>query len=91
MSDAAYTARYTSIFPPPGYVSHYDSTIADDAEKGARANAKSRHNVKKADYNMYVAAFRETSKFILAVVEDTWVRKFRDPDIFMPRYFHAIS
>ena len=36
MSDAAYTARYTTTFPPPDHVNHYDSTIADDAEKGAR-------------------------------------------------------
>ena len=82
MSDAAYTAGYTSIFSPPGHVSHYDSTIADDAEKGACAKAESQHNVKKADYNMYVAACQETSKFILAVVEDTWVRELRDPNIF---------
>ena len=71
MSDAVYTAQYTTIFPPPGHVSHYNSTIADNAEKGVRAKAESRHNVKKADYNMYVSACRETSKFILAVVEDT--------------------
>ena len=31
---------------------------------------------------MYVSACRETSKFILAIVEDTWVRELRDPDIF---------
>ena len=31
---------------------------------------------------MYVAACRETGKFILAVVEDAWVRELRDPDIF---------
>ena len=82
MSDAAYTARYTTTFPPPQHVSHYDSTIADDAEKGARAKAESKHNLKKVDNNMYVSACRETSKFMLAVVEDTWVRELRDPDIF---------
>ena len=82
MSDAAYTARYTTTFPPLNRVSHYDSNIADDAEKGARAKAESKHNVKKADYNMYVSACREAGKFILAVVEDTWVRELCDPDIF---------
>ena len=55
MSDAAYTARYNTTFPVPGRVSHYDSIIADNAERGARAKAKSKHNVKKADYDMYVA------------------------------------
>ena len=34
MLDAAYTARYTTTFPPPDRVSHYDSTIADNAEWG---------------------------------------------------------
>ena len=82
MSDSAYKAQYTTTFPPPVHVSHYDSTIADDAEKGARAKAEFQHNVKRADYNMYVAACRETGKFILAVVEDAWVRELRDPDIF---------
>ena len=82
MLDTAYTARYTKTFPVPGRISHYDSTIADDAKQGARAKAESKHNVKKADYNMYLSACRETIKFILAIVEDTWVRELRDPDIF---------
>ena len=49
---------------------------------GARAKAESKHNAKIADYNMYVSACRETSKFILAIVKDTWVREIRNPDIF---------
>ena len=56
-----------------------------------KAKVESKHNVKKADYDMYVSACRETSEFILAIVDDTWVRELRDPEIFVPRYFHATS
>ena len=52
MLDAAYTARYTTPFPPPDCVSHYDSNISNDAERGARAKAESKHNLQKADYDM---------------------------------------
>ena len=48
----------------------------------ARAKAESKHNVKKADYDMYVSACRVTSKFILAIVEDTWVFELCDPEKF---------
>ena len=44
MSDAAYTARYTTTFPPPDRVSHHDSTIVDDAERGARAKVRELHD-----------------------------------------------
>ena len=55
MPDAAYTTRYTTTFPVPDRVSHYDSTIADNAERGACSNAESKHNVKKADYDTYIS------------------------------------
>ena len=45
MSDAAYIARYTTTFPVLDRVSHYDSTIADNGARGARAKAESKHNV----------------------------------------------
>ena len=80
MSDTAYTTRYTSSFPISSRMRHYNTDIVDDAEQGARAKAESAYNVKKADYDMYVSACRKTSKFILAVVEDMWVRKLRLED-----------
>ena len=43
---------------------------------------ESAHTTKKEDYQLVSAADRKTSKFILAVVEDTWVCKLRDPDLF---------
>ena len=82
MSDVDCTTQYTATFPIPSRVSHYNASIADNAEQGAQAKAESAHNVKKADYEVYVSACRKTSKFILAIVEDTWLRKLRDTNIF---------
>ena len=67
-SDAAYTARYKATFPIPFRVSHYNTTIVDNAEHDTRAKVESKHNVKKADYDMYMSACCETSKFLLAIV-----------------------
>ena len=36
---------------------------------------------KKEDYRLFATAERESTKFILAIVEDTWVRELRDPDL----------
>ena len=35
--------------------------------------------VKHADYDAYDTAIRCTRNFIIAVVEDTWIRELRDP------------
>ena len=37
------------------------------------------HTSKIADYQLLAATKRETRNFILAVIEDTWVRKLREP------------
>ena len=34
---------------------------------------------KISDYQLFAAAERETREFILAVVDETWVRKLCDP------------
>ena len=47
-----------------------------------RVHREAAHTSKKDDYILLTAAERELSKFILAVIEDTWVRKLRDPDLF---------
>ena len=40
------------------------------------------HTAKKEYYRLFAAAERESRKFILTVVEDTWVRELREPDLF---------
>ena len=47
-----------------------------------RVCCEAAHTAKKEDYRLLAAAERESSKFILAVVEDTWVRELCDPDLF---------
>ena len=44
-----------------------------------QAKAEAVHTAKITDYQVFSAAERETRYFILAVIEDTWVRKFREP------------
>ena len=45
-----------------------------------RVRREAAHTAKKEDYRLFAAAERESSKFIPAV-EDTWVRKLRNPDL----------
>ena len=40
------------------------------------------HTAKKEYYRLFASSKRESTKFILAVVEDMWVRGLHDPDIF---------
>ena len=47
-----------------------------------RVRRKAAHTAKKEDYRLFSDDERETRKFILAVIEDTWVRELRDPDLF---------
>ena len=43
-----------------------------------QSKAKAVHTVKIADYLLFAAAVRENCDFILAVVEETWVRELRE-------------
>ena len=60
----------------------YDLEIPNDATNAVRARCKASHTAKKEDYRLFAAAERDSTKFILVVVEDTWVRKLRDPNLF---------
>ena len=45
----------------------------------AWSKAKAVHRSEIADYQLFAAAEWETREFILVVVDDTWVRKLREP------------
>ena len=47
-----------------------------------RAKAEAIRTAKIVDYQLFAAANRETGDFILAVMDDTWVHKLRDPITF---------
>ena len=51
--------------------------IPNNAANLARAKAKAIHTAKILDYQFFAAAKRETGDFIIAVVDDTWVRKLQ--------------
>ena len=90
MDEDAYKERHCANFPTPSRLSIYDVDIPIDASNAVRVHREASHTAKKEDYILFAAAKHESSKFILAVVEDTWVRKLRDPNLFYmavnPRY-----
>ena len=72
--EAAYITRYGAAFPKPTRVGSYDASIDDSATAVFRARTEAAHKAKRADPATYETARRETAQFILAVVDDTWVR-----------------
>ena len=84
MDEDAYRARHGANFPTPSHPEIYNVNITIDASNAVRVRRESAHTAKKEDYRLFAAAKRESITFILAVVEDKWVRKLRDPDIFYP-------
>ena len=60
----------------------YDVDIPIDESNAVWVRRKAAHTTKKEDYRLFAAADRKIIKFILTVVEDTWVLKLRDPDLF---------
>ena len=82
MNEDAYKTRYGMNFPTPARPAIYDVKIPIDATNAVRARRKATNTARKEDYILFAAPERESTKFILAVVEDTWVRELRDPDLF---------
>ena len=71
MNDDAYKMRHGANFPIPTCPAIYIVDIPIDATNAVRVRRKAAHTDKKDDYQLLAAADRETSKFILSVVEDT--------------------
>ena len=82
MDEDAYKMRHGANFPTSSRPAIYDVDISIDASNAVRVRCKVAHTAKKEYYILFAAAERDSSKFILVVVEDTWVRELRDPDIF---------
>ena len=75
MNEYAYKMRHGANFPTPTRPAIYDVDISIDASNAVRFRREASHTSKKEDYRLFAAADRETIKFILAVVENTWVRE----------------
>ena len=82
MDEDACRARHGANFPTPSRPAIYDVNIPIDASNAVRVRCKSVHTAKKEDCLLFATAERESSKFILAVVKDTWVRELRKPNLF---------
>ena len=78
--DAEYITRYSAVFPKHVMVVAYNPSIDDDAMDVSRTRTEDVHKAKRANRTTYETAQRETSLFILFVVDDTWVRELRDTE-----------
>ena len=76
----AFLNRYGEAFPEPTRVGAYDLEIDDDATAVVRARLEAAHKAWRADRATYDTARRETTKFVLAVVAETWVQELRDTE-----------
>ena len=79
MEEDDYKGRYGAKFPTNTKPAVYDEDIPNNAMNVVRAKAEAAHTAKISDYQLFAAAERETQSFIPAVIEDTWVRKLREP------------
>ena len=78
--EAAYITSYGAAFLEPMRVVAYFATINDDSMAVVRARTEAAHKAKSANRATYKTARRETAQFILAVVNDTWVRELRNTE-----------
>ena len=81
MNKDAYKMRHGTNLPTPPRADIYDVDIPIYATNAVRVRLEEAHTAKKEDFWPFAAADRETNKFILAVVKDTWVRELQDPNI----------
>ena len=79
-SKLAYIARYVEAFPEPKRVGAYNLEIDNNATTVVRARQEAAHKARRADRPTFKTMRQETTKFVLAVVTDTWVRELRDTD-----------
>ena len=75
----AYKVRYGVKSPKTTKPAVCDGNIPNNATHAVFAKAEAVHMTKITDYQIFAAAESETQYFILAAMEDTWVRELRDP------------
>ena len=77
LDDKTYKTTYGTPFPVPTKPGAYDTSIPDDAKSVIRARAEAIHKARIQDYLIYDAALRATHRFILNVIDDTYVRTLK--------------
>ena len=78
LTTAEYTTKYGVTIPTPKRPAIYDATITKDTVSFERAKKEITWKVKSAHYDVKHIAIRCARKFIIAVVEDTWICELRD-------------
>ena len=79
LTTAEYKSKCGVSFPTPKSPVIYYATITKDTIPFERSKKEITWKVTRADYDVYNTAIRCTRNFIIALVEDTWIREFRDP------------
>ena len=72
-------ADYTTTFPQPLKTAIYDVSTENSEEAPVRAQKEAMHKSLRSYYTTFEAVEHEAGKFILSVVEDTWVQSSREP------------
>ena len=72
--------RYGVAPPKTVRVGAYDLSIDNNATAVVCVCTEAAHKSNRADRATYETARRETAQFILAIVDDTWVRELRDTE-----------
>lgn len=85
LNNSAYRAEYGTSFARPTKLPIYDAAIQEEAQPVVCARMEAEHKARRADYKIYETAKRESQQFILAVVEDTWVRELKSSSTFYAR------
>ena len=67
------TSDYTSAFPRPRNPAIYDESIDNNEKAPVRAQKEETHKSWRSDYATFESMEWEAGKFILSVVEYTWV------------------
>ena len=73
--ESTYVTRYGEAFPEPTRFRAYDSNIDDNATTVVRAQSEAAPKAKRADRTTFETARRETTKFVLTFVANTWVHE----------------
>ena len=79
MDKEDYKVRYHAKLPTTTKPDFYNEDITNNTTDVVWSKAEAVHAAKTADYQLFAAAKREIQYFILAVVEDNWVRELREP------------
>jgi len=73
LNDETYKEIYGAPFPLPTEPSAYDTSIPDDAKAVLRARSEAIHKAHINDYLLNDATLRATHRFILGVIDDTYI------------------